>query len=150
MREGWMIQIKSCVWHNFFKANFTPHTICVALRLRTFASQDKMIYIMKKKHTEFVLYELICLFLSLWLKWIQKIIFSLRKFFQKVSFHEWWTMNLYTLVNKNTVQNKIALHWLTDSKKNCFALTDWLKKKKKNYYLDKRTQSTYAKAQPNV
>ena len=128
MREGWMIQIKSCVWHNLFKANFTPHTICVALRLRTFASQDKMIYIMKKKHTEFVLYELIYVSFSLFDSNEYKKLFSLwESFFQKVSFHEWWNMNLYTLVNKHTVQNKTALHWLTDSKKKNF------------YYLDKRT-----------
>ena len=27
MCEGWMIQIKSCVWHNLLKAYFVSHTI---------------------------------------------------------------------------------------------------------------------------
>ena len=45
MREGWMIQIKSCVWHNLLKVDFAPHTIIVVLwDSQTSASQDKMIY----------------------------------------------------------------------------------------------------------
>ena len=51
-----------------------------------------------------------------------------------------YTMNLYTLVNKHTVQIIIVVHRLIDSKNKII----------KNYYLDKRAQPIYAKAQPNV
>ena len=53
MHEGWLNQIKSCVWHNLLKADFAPHTITVVLwDSRTSTSQDKMIYNMKMKHTK--------------------------------------------------------------------------------------------------
>ena len=53
MHEGWLNQTKSCVWHNLLKADFAPHTITVVLwDSRTSASQDKMIYNMKMKHTK--------------------------------------------------------------------------------------------------
>ena len=53
MREEWMIQIKSCIWHNLHKGDFTSHTITVVLwDLWTSVSQDKMIYNMKTKHTK--------------------------------------------------------------------------------------------------
>ena len=52
MREGWMIQIKSYVWYNLLKADFTPHTVIVGLwDSKAFASQVKMIYSTKTKHT---------------------------------------------------------------------------------------------------
>ena len=52
MHEEWMIQIKSCVWYNLLKADFVPHTITVVFwDSRMSASQDKIIYNMKTKHT---------------------------------------------------------------------------------------------------
>ena len=50
--KEWIIEIKSCVWHNLLKANFTPHTFTMVLwDLWTSTSQDKMIFSKKKKHT---------------------------------------------------------------------------------------------------
>ena len=52
MREGRIIQIKSCVWHNLLKANFTPHIIIMVFwDSRTSASQNKIIYSIKNEHT---------------------------------------------------------------------------------------------------
>ena len=55
LRIKWSIAQKrstqDCVWHNFLKVDFAPHTITVVLRdSRTSASQDKIIYSTKMKH----------------------------------------------------------------------------------------------------
>ena len=117
MREGWMIQIKSCVWHNLLKANFTLHTITVVLwNSRTFASQDKIIYSMKTKYTRscFANYSM-SLSPSFDTKWKMHKIFSLESFL-KTSFYEWGIIKNYTLLNRHSVLVITVVHRLTNSK----------------------------------
>ena len=58
--KGWTIEIKSCVLHNLFKANFAPHTFIVVLwDSWTSASQDKMIKQHEEEALKVVLYELL-------------------------------------------------------------------------------------------
>ena len=128
MREGWIIQIKSCVWHNLLKANFAPHIIIVVLwDSRTSTSQNKMIYSTKTKHTRscFANYSM-SLSLSLTQNEMHQI-FSLCKFFQKNCFYEWETMKKYMLLNRHFVSIITAVHRLTNSKIKII----------KYYYLDK-------------
>ena len=121
MREGWMIYIKSCVWNNLLKADFAPHTITVVLwDSRTSASQDKMIYSTKMKHTRSCSTNYsMSLSISLTQNEMHKI-FSLGEFFCKVIFYEWGTMKNYTLQinrhNRHSVSVIIAVHRLIDSK----------------------------------
>ena len=128
MHEGWMIQIKSCVWHNLLKADFAPHKITVVLwNLWMSASQNKMIYSTKTKHrrpcsTNYPM----SLSLSLTKNEMHKKNILTRRVFLKSSFYEWGTMKNYTLLNRHSVSAITAVHRVTDSKN-----------KKINYYLDK-------------
>ena len=133
MHEGWMNQIKSCVWHNLLKADFIPHTITVVLwDSWTFVFQDKMIYSTKMKHTRSctrALQTTQCLFLSLWHKMNAQKYSHFEIFFfpWKVLFYKWGTMNYYTLLNRHSVSVITVVHRLTDSKIKII----------KYYYLDK-------------
>ena len=115
--KGWTIEIKSCVWHNLLKADFASHTIIVVLwDSWAFASQDKMIFSTKTKHTRSCSANYsMPFFLSLTQKRMHKnltgIVFS-EKFF----FHEWGTMKLYVTSNWNTISEITAVYRLTDSK----------------------------------
>ena len=116
MKDKWFRS--SLIFDTISLKQISPLTqFVVLLDSRTSASQDKIIYSTEKKHTRSVLYELLYVSFSLFdSKWMHKNIFSLGEFFsKKVSFHEWWPMNLYTLVNKHTVQRKIIVHKLTNS-----------------------------------
>ena len=55
----------------------------------------------------------------------EKVSFLFFLFLKKVSFHEWGTMNLYTLVNRHTIQNKTTMHRLTDSKNKIIKIIIW-------------------------
>ena len=69
--------------------------------LPTSAFQDKMIYSTEKKHTRSVLCELLYVSFSLFDSKCTKYFLSRKVFSRKFSFHEWETMNLYTLVNNS-------------------------------------------------
>ena len=112
-----MIQIKSCVWHNLFKPNFAIHTIIVVLwNSRTFASQDKVIYNTKTKHTRSCSTNY-SMSLSLFnTKWKIHKKFSLGEFFYKNQSYEWGTIKNYTLLNRHFISIITVVHRLTDSK----------------------------------
>ena len=127
MRKWWMIQIKSCVWHKLLKADFAPHTITVLLwDLRMSASQDKMIYNTKTKHTRSYSANY-SMSLSFTLTQNECTKYSHWESFLKSSFYEWRTMNYYTLLNRYSASIIIVVHILTDSKIKII----------KYYYLDK-------------
>ena len=130
MREEWTIQIKSCVWHNLLKADFAPHTITVVLwDSRTSASEDKMTYSMKTKHTRSCSANY-SMSLSLFLTQNECTkIFSLWEFFLflRSGFYEWGTMKTYTLLNKHSVSVITVVQRQIESKIKII----------KYYYLDK-------------
>ena len=117
MREGWMIQIKSCVWYNLLKADFAPHTITMVLLDSWIStSQDKMIYNTKMKHTRSCSTNY-SMSLSLFnTKWKIHKKFSLGEFFYKNQSYEWGTIKNYTLLNRHFISIITVIHRLTDSK----------------------------------
>ena len=141
MYEGWLNQIKFCVWHNFLKVDFVPHTKTVVLwDSRTSASQDKMIYGTKTKHTRSCsANHSMSLSLSLTQNECTKI-FSLGEFFLKSSFYEWGTMKTYMLLNRYSVSMITVVHRQTNSKIKII----------KYYYWTSRPSPHMPKVQPNV
>ena len=139
MREGWIIQIKSCVWHNLFKTNFAPHIIIMVLwDSWTSVSQNKMIYSTKTKHTRscsanysmsislsLTQNELLNVSFSFFdTKWNAPNILTLKVFSKKLFLWMWDYEKLY--VTKQTLCFSVV-HRLTDSKIKII----------KYYYLDK-------------
>ena len=125
MREWWMIQIKF-VFDTISLKQISPLTQSVVFwDSRMLASQDKMIYSTKKKHTRSMLCELLyVLSLSLTQNECTKYFLSRRVIPRKVSFHDWETMNLY-IMNRHTVQRKTVVHILTDSKNKIIKIIIW-------------------------
>ena len=121
--KGWTIEIKSCVLHNLFKADFAPHTFTVVFwDSWTSAFQDKMILNTKEKHTR-----------SCSSNYSMPLSLSL-------------TQNEWTKISLGEFSLKSSFSWMRDNEtihnlklKHCFkdnycAQTNWLNNKNNKYY----------------
>ena len=115
--KGWTIEIKSCVWHNLLKAYFVLHTIIVVFwDSWTSASQDKMIFSTKTKHTRSCSANYsMPLSLSLTQKWMNKKYSHWERFLWKILFS--WMRD-----NENLYVTEQAFCFSD----NCCAQTNWL------------------------
>ena len=128
MHGDWMMQklIKSCVWHDLFKANFVSHTFSMWLEThRHLFPKIKWLIARTRSTAISILSELnyVSFSLSLTLCLCTKIFFFRRKFVFRKQFlwmrsYEYIYIYIYThtLVNKHIWKKKIV-HKLTNSKK---------------------------------
>ena len=87
--KGWTIEIKSCVWYNLLKADFTSHTFTVVLwDSWTSASQDKMIFQYENKAHKVMLCELLNASFSLFDTKMNEQKSHWKSFLWEVLFHE--------------------------------------------------------------
>ena len=103
------------------------------------ASQDKMIFNTKKKHTRLCSANYSMSLLSLWQK-MKCTKYSQWESFLKSSFYEWEIMKNYTLLNRHSISVITAMHRLTDSKNKIIKIIIWTS----------RPSPHMLKAQPNV
>ena len=102
-----MIQIKFCIWHNLWYFETHKHLL-----------PGIKWFTIRKRSTQGPCSTNYSLSLSLSLTQMNaQNILSRKVFSRKFSFHEWETMNLYTLVNRHTIQIITVVHRLTDSNK---------------------------------